>query len=213
MKSPVFKAWILALVLYACQEPEKQQPAQESPQEKKEEKQEPEAYIPVNDYIRSEIKAVDSTPTGILEIYSFFPDTHRNGGKKGKGFIKPEQFNKLAQDFLIPELEKGRFERSFKESSFMDRSTESVVFNYESTDSTNSVRRVDVLIATSLSLDKIKSIYIEKAYLSGDTTVQQKMSWKTGESFTIITFKSVGGKGPDRHETKVVWDPFHYEDQ
>lgn len=198
MKSPVIKVLILALAFNACQEAEKQRSTEE-----KQETNETKAYIPVTDYIKTEIRALDSTPTGILKRINY-----KNG--TDSVFINPDEFKQLAQAFLPPELDKGRFERSFTESSFIDQTTESLTFTYESVDNTSAIRRVDVLLAPSLEVDKIKSVYIEKMFAVGDTAVEQKMYWKAGESFQITTLKSVPGHSPDVHQLKVIWDPFSY---
>ena len=197
MKSLVIALLILTLAVVSCQEPEKKQSTAQT--------ESATAYLPVSDLIRTEIMLVDSTPTGILRRITY-------KGKTDSAFIKPAEFDELAQAFLPQELEYERFQKSFKESSFMDQTTESIAFNYESIDSTSTVSRVDVLAAPSLELDKIKNVYIEKTYMSGDTTVQQKMTWKPKKSFQVITIKSLGSGAPDVHQLKVIWDPFSYQD-
>jgi hypothetical protein len=204
MKSSVATGLLLAMLFTgACSEP--QQPAAETKAEQKEEKK---AYLPVSDYLQSEIRKVDSSVTGILMRKS---ETHINYDSV---FITNQQFHALAQDFFAPELARESFERSFKETSFFDETTESFTFTYEATDSAVSVRRVDVLIAPSMELDKIKTIYIEKKYASGDTAITKKMIWNAGSDFSIVTIKAVQ-KTPDRHwsnvhQAKVIWDPLKY---
>ena len=197
MKLPVITTLILALALNACQEPEKQQSTEQT--------EATTAYIPVSEFIRTEIMAVDSTPTGILRRITY-------KDKTDSAFIKPAEFDELAKVFLPAELEYERFQKSFKESSFMDQTTESLAFTYESTDSTSTVRRVDILATPSLDMDKIKNVYIERTYMSGDTTIEQKMTWKAKKSFQVITLKSVQGGTPDVHQLKVIWDPFSYQE-
>ena len=185
---------VLVLAFSACQDSEKQQ----------QKKEEPKAYIPVSDFVRTEIRAVDSTPTGILRRI------HINGKLADSSFIKPEEFDRLAQAFLPPELDGDRFENSFKESSFMDQTTETLTFTYESIDSSSTVRRVDILLSPGMELDKLKSLYIERAYSAGNVLVEQKMFWKSGQSFRIITLKSTQGGAPEENKLTVTWDPFSY---
>jgi hypothetical protein len=194
MKSPVLMTLVLALAFSACQDSEKQQ----------QKKEEAKVYIPVSEFVRSEIKAVDSASAGILRRINI------NGKLADSSFIKAEEFDRLAQSFLPPELDSDRFENSFKESSFMDQTTETLTFTYESIDSTSTVRRVDVLLSPGMELDKLKSLYIERAYSAGDALVEQKMFWKSGQSFQIITLKSTQGGTPEEHKLTVIWDPFSY---
>jgi hypothetical protein len=200
MKSSVATGLLLAVLFTgACSEP--QQPAAETKAEQKEEKK---AYLPVLDYLHSEIKKVDSAVAGILKR------TIKNGRQVDSAFITPQQFHMLAQDFLAPELARNRFENAFKESSFFDETTESLAFTYESGDTSVSVHRVDVLVAPSLEFDKVKSIYIEKSYANGDTAISKKMMWTAGSDFSIVTIKTVAAKKPDVEQVKVIWDPLKY---
>ena len=163
----------------------------------------PKSYIPVTDYIRSEIKSLDSLPIGILKRTT-------NGNRSDSVFIQPAEFRQLAAQFLSPELEKGKFEQSFTESSFFDQTTQLLTFTYQATDPANTVKRVDVLISPSLAIDKVRSVYMEKAYSSGDTAVSSKMYWKAGASFQVATAKTVGQQQQDMQQVKVIWDPMSY---
>src|SRR5688572_17109067 len=107
MKSPVLSVLVMVMALFACQGPEKQQQQTEGTDSLK-------AYIPVTDYIRSEIRAVDSTAAGILRRVTY-------KDRSDSSFIKLEEFEEMARAFLPDELQDDRFERSFKESSFMDQ--------------------------------------------------------------------------------------------
>ena len=189
----------MCLLVFSCRQAE---PKQETT-EKKEEKEAPKAYLPVTDYIRGEMRAIDSLPVGILKRITA-------GNRSDSAFIQPAEFRQLASAFLLPELEKGKFEQSFSESSFFDQSTELLTFTYQGTDPNVAVKRVDVLISPSLQLDKIKSIYIEKSYQSGDTLFSKKMYWKAGASFQVATQKSRDGQPASLEQLKVIWDPSGY---
>lgn len=187
---------LFSLLLFSCSNPGQKQ-------EKKEDKEAPKAYIPVTDYIRSELKTIDSLPVGILKRITA-------GNRTDSAFIQPAEFRQLAADFLCPELERGKFEQGFTESSFFDQSTELLTFTYQATDPALTVKRVDVLISPSLQLDKIKSIYIERAYQSGDTAFDKKMYWKANTSFQVATQKSAGQQPAKLEQLKVIWDPLNY---
>jgi len=191
----------MAVLVSACGEGGQQQPAVKDTTTSATDT--PKTYLPVTDYIRGEIRSLDSLPVGILKRVT-------NGKRSDSVFIQPAEFRQLASQFLSPELEKGRFEQSFAESSFFDQTTELLTFTYQATDPASTVRRVDVLISPSLQLDKVRSVYIEKAYTSGDTAVSSKMYWKAGASFQIATAKSVGQQLPAVQQVKVIWDPFSY---
>lgn len=201
MKSPVLKALALALVFAACGS--EQEPKKTAETEK--------VYIPVTDYLRGEIKNIDSISAGILKRTWYGVAGDSPMVRSDSMFIQPDEFKELAQPFLPDILSHGQFEKSFTENSFMDQTTHSLSFTYQSIDTASPVKRVDVLIEPSLDLDKIKSIFMEKAFLKGDTLVEQKMYWKPHRSFEITTLKTINGSSPDQRRVKVIWDPFSYD--
>jgi hypothetical protein len=200
MKLSVVTGLLLAVLLInACSEPTKPAaPATAAETEKKK------TYLPVSDYLQSEIRKVDSAVAGILKREI------KNGRQTDSVFITPQQFHTLAEEFFAPELARERFENAFAESSFYDETTKSFTFTYESRDTSVTVRRVDVLVAPSLQLDQIRTIYLEKSYASGDTAISKKMMWTAGSDFSIVTIKTVQAKQPQVVQVKVIWDPLKY---
>src|SRR5215217_3287259 len=98
MKLPVIKTMVLmTMLINACSEPAKQPVRDEKDTNE---------YIPVTDYIKSEINTVDSLPGGILKRGS-------RGGKSDSAFITSAEFNRLAAEFLPKELGKDTFRKSF----------------------------------------------------------------------------------------------------
>ena len=159
------------------------------------------AYFPILDILKSEIRYVDSLPVGILK-YTIV------NGVSDSSYIKPEQFHALATEFLSPVLGKESFEKEFKETSFFDNTTQYSSFLYSAINDSTAVRRIDVLAKPEdVVYNKIKSIYMEKSYEIGDSSVVKKMYWKTGKNFQINT--EIRTNKPDVYTSmvKVVWDP------
>ena len=157
------------------------------------------AYLPVADYLRAEISYVDSTP---LAIQKFIIRDNR----RDSSFIQQGEFNRLSKEFLLPELMPDSFRKNYSESSFMDKTTGYLSFTYSTLDKKLPLQRVDVLAAPGASMNKVKSIYLQKRFSTGDTTVVQKMFWQTGRSFLILTSLQIPGKPTVEHQLKVVWD-------
>jgi len=180
------------MLIFACGQPDKN---------KKEEPQQP--YLPVTAYILSEIKALDSQAVGILKRTT-------SGQRTDSAFIPLEQFRQLAANFLSKELDSASFHENFTEDSFYDQATDYMTFAYRCKKPSSALQRVDVLISPGLSFDKVRNIYMEKAYMSGDTAITQRMTWKPGTSFSIITSRSVAAQKPQVEQVKVTWDPAAY---
>jgi hypothetical protein len=155
-------------------------------------------FFPVADYLRNEIRTVDSTPSAILKY------TIQNN-RTDSAFISAPLFDQLAQEFLSPELDSPAFERSFSETSFADRTTNSVTFTYASLMNGQPLQRVDILLDPEAN-NRLKSIYMEKSFSAGDTLVSKKMLWKAGRNFLIITSKQLPGQAALVRQLKVVWD-------
>jgi hypothetical protein len=157
------------------------------------------AYIPVAAYLEAEILHVDSVPLALKRYRTL-------NGTTDSAFIQVPEFNQLALQFLPTELHDGSFEKNFTESSFADQSTQSIMFTYSTKVSDQSLRRVDVQTVTGNGSQKIKSIYEEKKHTSGDSLILEKMYWRTGKSFQIVTMTTVKGKPTVEQQLKVVWD-------
>ena len=159
-------------------------------------------FLPVQDFIRSEIAWVDSFPVKIVK-YDI------ENGHKDSTIIDLKVFDSLAREFLSPELEKPAFENNFIESSFMDETSQSLSFTYASQNKETAIRRVDVLATPSLEFDRVKSIYIEKTVEGQDGKWLKKMYWKSKSNFQIVWIQENPNQSPLTRQLRVVWDNRH----
>src|SRR5688572_2943807 len=112
-------------------------------------------YFPVQEFLRGEIRYVDSLPVGIMKYTT-------TGTRIDSGYIQPPEFRALAYEFLSGDLEEERFRENFEEVSFYDQGTRYSTFNYSPKTDNTEIKRVDVIAAPGLQYDKVNSIYIEK---------------------------------------------------
>lgn len=156
-------------------------------------------YLPVLDLIKEDIKRVDSFAGAILLRTS----TEK---KKDSSYIDLVAFNKSTADFLPGELEIASFQNNFKESSFVDESSQVVNFMYTPTNTDATVRKVVIYIPPSLGTDKVNRVYMEKEFKKGDTIISQKLTWKMRSYFIIAENRQT----PDGKSTvttrKAIWD-------
>jgi hypothetical protein len=157
------------------------------------------AFFPIADYLETEIMRVDSIPRAMTKY------TTRDG-KTDSGYIQLSEFNTLALQFLLPEFKDGSFEKNYTESSFMDKTTQSVTFTYSTTDKDLPLQRIDVQADPSGRDNQVKSIYMEKSRVSGDSVILQKMYWEGGRNFQVVSFIRIKGRAPIQQLLKVVWD-------
>ena len=100
----------------------------------------------------------------------------------------------------------GSFEKNYTESSFMDKTTQSVMLTYATTDNTLPLQRVDVMATPFNGSQQVRSIYFEKTRKSGDSIILQKMYWRANRSFQVVTSTRVKGGSPIEQQLKVVWN-------
>jgi hypothetical protein len=159
------------------------------------------SYMPVADFIRNDITRVDSFAGGIVRKITV------NGKKKDSAFIQLPTFHQLASQFLLPELDSASFHGHFTESSLMDETTQMIQFIYSGKQNDWPLRNVMVYVKPSLNEDQVSRVYMERDFTSGDTTIQQRFTWKMQEYFYIITMKQPKTGPAVTTMDKVIWDP------
>jgi hypothetical protein len=156
-------------------------------------------FFPVADYLQTEILTVDSTPAALVRYRT-------SGHQTDSAFISPPEFDKLALQFLPPEVRDTSLAQHFKESSFADKTTGSITFSYTPIDRDNALQRVDVQTAQGRNAQEVKNIYMEIRRVTGDSIVLQKMLWAAKRRFQIVTLTSIKGGQQQEQQLKVVWN-------
>ena len=158
------------------------------------------AFFPVADYLEAEILRIDSFPEALRKF------TTRDG-RTDTTYIQLPEFNALALQFLVPAFNDGSFQKQYTETSFMDRSTETVTLTYSPTDKDLPLQRVDVVTIADNGVNKVRSVYLENRKVAGDSVIFQKLYWQTRHQLQIISLITVKGQPPVGQQVKVVWDP------
>jgi len=157
-------------------------------------------FLPVVDFIRNDITRVDTYSGGILKKVN-------TNGKKDSAYIQLPEFHKLANQFIFPELDSASFQNHFTEHSLMDETTQMLNFIYTAKQSNWPLKNVMIYLTPSLDDDKVTRIYMEKEFNSGDTAIEQKLTWKMQEYFYLITIRQPKNGPAVTSMEKVIWDP------
>ncbi|GGB07812.1 hypothetical protein GCM10011511_34190 [Puia dinghuensis] len=157
------------------------------------------------DYLEAEILHVDSS---LLALHQY---TTRNG-HTDSAFIQVPEFNRLALQFVPRELADSSFQKYFTESSFADRATNSITFTYSTTNKDLGLQRVDVMTVAGPRAQQVKSIYLEKSRIAGDSVILQKLFWQAQRSCEIATLIRVKGASVSEEQVRVVWDSAREEE-
>src|SRR4051812_20931853 len=169
MNHPFLMIATMCVVLIACNEKNEPKHSQTDTADRKKDtiSDQPQPYFPVHSFVQSEIAYVDSLPVGLMKYTT-------RGTKTDSQYIDLKQFHRLADEFVSPELKDSTFTRHFRETSFFDRSTNNATFFYTTTNDSVPLKRVDVVTAKGDVYDEVKSLYMEKNYTRGDTTIVMK---------------------------------------
>ncbi|MBS1665976.1 MAG: hypothetical protein JST58_01225 [Bacteroidetes bacterium] len=193
MKTYITLIVSIALMSSACKSKEEKKDAETTSQDKKN-------YLHVRDFLGSEIRYVDSLPLGISKYV-----THPT--RTDTTYIQAPEFDQFANLFLCPELDQQTFENEYDETSFIDQTTNAASFVYESKNPKLHLRRVDVIASSNGNSNNITSVYLEKEIKKNDTTIIQKLLWKTRKSLQVTTSKQYQKQPPIVEQTKIVWNP------
>lgn len=130
-------------------------------------------------------------------------------GKSEQVFpLSDEELKTLAANFQKPNLSDGELKPHYKENSFADESVGAITFTYSTEKQGLEIRRMDVIVKPDpVKQQTVNSIYIEKEFTRNDTSFTQRLFWKAGKNFQIITGRSAGGKTLPVEQLKVIWDP------
>ncbi|MEO7312575.1 MAG: hypothetical protein ABIX01_19470 [Chitinophagaceae bacterium] len=157
-----------------------------------------EAFYPLTQYIQDQISYVDSTPFAIEK------HTYINGKRVDSVLIDRQEFNKLAAEFLKPDLNDSKIKQLYIESSYQDLTINSVTFDYTTQDHSQELQQADVLLNPETK--KVKNIIFRKNRLVGDTSVSINGLWKNNMNFQLnYTFQPAKGKTQTK-QIKVIWD-------
>lgn len=154
-------------------------------------------FYPINDYIRQQVKLVDSIPYYVYRVLVV-------NGKKDSTTISRPVFDSLAQLFIVPELEESSLRKNFSESVYVDESTNSVTLTYTPKDSNLIVQNAMVLLDTTSQ--NIKWAFINTLQNKGDSTIIQKIGWKGGESSYLNRSVSYADGKRNEMQLNVVWN-------
>src|SRR4051794_23659522 len=177
-------------VLISCKNNKKQQSSEKPAADSS-------VYYPINDYIRQQVKLVDSIPYYVYRVLVV-------NGKRDSTTISRPVFDSLVQQFIVPELEEGSLRKNFSESVYVDESTNSVTLTYTPKDSNANVQNAMVLLDTTAH--NVKWTFINMLQNKGDSTILQKIGWKGDESCYINRSVSYADGKRNEMQLNIVWN-------
>ncbi len=185
MKSGWCTALFMSLFLIAC--------SSDDDENSKSEKE----FYPVIAFIRSELDKLDSMP---LAVFTY----REEGDLRDTQIISKQSFRQSAEGYFNPDISQTHLKGKYTEKVFMDATINRITLSYDTDDESAEVKKINVLIEPES--EKIKSIYLEKRLVSGDTIQIQKMIWSSGRQLQVTTIPIIQGRSGAIVRMAYVWD-------
>jgi hypothetical protein len=160
-------------------------------------KPEPRSFFPVTDYIKGQIFEIKNG--GINPMKYVTSKNHTDSA-----WLKMEDVNKEAADFLSPEIDTTNLISLFAEKKFMDQTLDAITFTYDPIKPLPDsllLRHWDVYVDPTKN--NVIRVYLVKN-LPGNKT--QLLTWEGGKSFNIKNVSTDSGGNPlIEKEITIKW--------
>ena len=162
-------------------------------------------FISVPSLIERQVAHVDTSLYAIVQYDA--TDTL----PEDTSYIPREKFRETARPFLeLPDLSDPAIASRFREENRYDSLIRKVIISYLPLDpKKEEVKKIELLVSAEIledSSNKVTNIIVEKAINNRDGFTGQKMLWKSGKSFLIITSTQQPGEAEKTSTRRVTWN-------
>jgi hypothetical protein len=189
-KISVILITFLSITLLSCDQDKNSSVEQELPSN------DSTVFYPIREYFTNQIKSVDSASSTIKMFTTI-------NGQTDSSTINIPQFNKIAQTFLENDITDKSVKKYYKQSVFQDQTTQSITFNYTTVNSSLPVQSLDILLDTITQ--EVKRVFISRIKAVNDSTVVEKLNWKTNSSLLVNRSVQVSSNKEITQQISVVW--------
>ena len=157
-------------------------------------------FFPVVAFLNTEFKKLDSAGSDFILVRSL------NGNTDTTSLSKAE-LKQYEKEFLaIPDLTDDETGEGYSQSSTYDTLLGKIVMTYTADDEDAELVRQHVTLSPKLQgSDQVDMIYLEKFREAGDSTVEKKLLWEGGRSFSIRTIVQKENSPAKVENVKVAW--------
>jgi hypothetical protein len=157
-------------------------------------------FFPVTDYLKGQLKELDSMPITPLKTISI---NHKTDSE----WVKRESIRRFAMPFLTPVIDSVSMSPFFSVKSFLDQTINAFTFSYDpkkQLPDSISLNHWDVYINPQQST--VERIYMVKEKVVGEGTITTQLTWKSGRDCSIVIITQKPGKEPEIRKEKMQWN-------
>lgn len=193
MKNLLTCLFLTIVLLTAC-DPKKDSKKEE---ESKESKESPISALSI---IKGQLNHLD---TSIYEVKKF--ETTNN--VTDSVYLKRGEIIKAAEPFLsLPEIADEKYHEKYTETRLIDAQQNTLNITSVATNDTAEVQKQIIIISLSPTTNStVQSIFIDRYFSRGDSTIQQKLFWEIDKYFSIGSIIEKKDQPEKIHTTKVTW--------
>jgi hypothetical protein len=159
-------------------------------------------FFPVTDYLKSQVKHVDTSLYRIIKIESA-------NGRSDTSFLKREEFRKVASDFVeIPDITAKKIKNDYAETQMYDESLQSIILTYTTSEIDNKVQRQDVILgqANEDGNNDVSTIIVHTMENLKKTSIEKNMVWYVNKRFIIVTKTNTANQPEKIEKLEVIWN-------
>lgn len=167
----------------------------------KEEKKE-EALFPIYSFLQSQVASADSSLLPLRRIDII------NDSTRDTAYFSRSEFRKEAREFLdLPDLTQKAFKGRYVETSTFDPDLNRlIIYQTPVNRDQEFVQRQELLVEPSTGGDKIRTVIVQTAQVSKDSSIEKRMIWNVDESFQVTKIRQFPGKPEDIRTYRVEWN-------
>jgi hypothetical protein len=176
---------------------------------KKKETDEESKFFPVLSFIKGQAKDIDTSLYRIVKVETI-------DSASTTTYIKREEFNKYAKDFLdLPDISSDKWKDDYEETKMFDDVLNNVILTYTTTKPDNEVRREDVMLdpTNASGNSEVKNIIINTLQSKGDSTIEKNMVWYVNKRFTVVTKIQKANQPEKIKKLELIWNDFPDQNQ
>jgi hypothetical protein len=159
------------------------------------------AYFSVVDYLKAEVKGMDSLPLQFTKIVTV--DSTSDTSK-----VTREEFRKYANEFVdIPDIASNKKMDDYIETNDFDEILNNVLLIYTPKKQEDEVRNETIMMQPDEHGNThVKTILVTTIKSDKKTSTAKNMTWHTGKRFQIVTKENTSNQ-PEKISTVVIsWE-------
>jgi hypothetical protein len=159
------------------------------------------AYFSVVDYLKAEVKKMDSLPLHFKKIITV-------GDKSDTSFITKEEFQNYAKEFLnLPDIASVKKMDDYTETNDFDEVMGYVLLMYTAKEPEDEVRNETIMMQPDEQGNThVKTIIVTTVKNNEKEGIGKNMTWHMDKRFQIVTKTSLQGQAEKINTTIVSWE-------